>query len=211
MPDRRKMNFYEDFYRSGKALPDAERGEFYAAILDYFFEGVEPDGGGYIGAMFELVRDRLDISKKNSASGSKGGCASVARRACAADSRGASGGASSAASSAACDSHRREGEGDREKKDLPCGRSKEGPARLEPPTVDEVREYALASTMPDDAEAFVDHYASQGWVKGNGLPATDWRRLYRGWVGKMGEFRERRKGGGDARARPDPGEFAEYA
>ena len=187
MAEPEKMNFYADFYRAGLALPEKERQAFYAAVLDYFFTGAEPDLKGAVAGMFELVRGRLDMSARNSESGRKGGSNSIGKR-----NRST---ASSTASSTACDSlgGEGEGEGDREKTPSksegvffareanagldPLGEPARGPSYV-PPTPEEVAAYVAASGgYPIDAERFVGWYSDHGWPdKGWHGSAMSWSR-----------------------------------
>ena len=185
MAEPEKMNFYADFYRAGLALPEKERQAFYAAVLDYFFTGAEPDLKGAVAGMFELVRGRLDISAKNSESGRKGGSNSIGKR-----NRST---ASSTASSTACDSLGGEGEGEGEKTPSksegvffareanagldPLGEPMRGPSYV-PPTPDEVAAYVAASGgYPIDAERFCGWYSDHGWPdKGWHGSAMSWSR-----------------------------------
>ena len=185
MTEPEKMNFYADFYRAGLALPEKERQAFYAAVLDYFFTGAEPDLKGAVAGMFELVRGRLDISAKNSESGRKGGSNSIGKR-----NRST---ASSTASSTACDSLGGEGEGEGEKTPSksegvffareanagldPLGEPMRGPSYV-PPTPDEVAAYVAASGgYPIDAERFCGWYSDHGWPdKGWHGSAMSWSR-----------------------------------
>ena len=189
MAEPEKMNFYADFYRAGLALPEKERQAFYAAVLDYFFTGAEPDLKGAVAGMFELVRGRLDMSARNSESGRKGGSNSIGKR-----NRST---ASSTASSTACDSlggeGEGEGEGDREKTPSksegvffareanagldPLGEPVRGPSYV-PPTPDEVAAYVAASGgYPIDAERFCGWYSDHGWPdKGWHGSAMSWSR-----------------------------------
>lgn len=51
-----------------------------------------------------------------------------------------------------------------------------------PPTLEEVRDF-FATNMLDqsDAEDFWLHYQSQGWVRGNSIPVSDWHALAVSW------------------------------
>ena len=69
----RKMNFFEDFYRAGLRLGERERKELYAAMLDYYFADKEPEVSGGAAAVFEVVRERIDLSKTRSEVGADGG------------------------------------------------------------------------------------------------------------------------------------------
>lgn len=193
MAEPEKMNFYADFYRAGLALPEKERQAFYAAVLDYFFTGAEPDLKGAVAGMFELVRGRLDMSARNSESGRKGGSNSIGKR----NRSTASSTASIDASSTACDSlggeGEGEGEGDREKTPSksegvffareanagldPLGEPARGPSYV-PPTPEEVAAYVAASGgYPIDAERFVGWYSDHGWPdKGWHGSAMSWSR-----------------------------------
>ena len=42
MADEKRMNFYRTFYDLTTLLPEAERRKVNTALLDYFFEGIEP-------------------------------------------------------------------------------------------------------------------------------------------------------------------------
>ena len=55
--------------------------------------------------------------------------------------------------------------------------------RFTPPTVDEVREYCLERNNGIDPEAFVDFYASKGWMVGKNH-MKDWEAAVRTWEQK---------------------------
>ena len=50
-----------------------------------------------------------------------------------------------------------------------------------PPTVAEVQAYCDERKNNIDAEGFVDHYTTQGWVKGNGISMVEWKSSVREW------------------------------
>lgn len=49
-----------------------------------------------------------------------------------------------------------------------------------PPTIEQVKSYCLQRRNNVDAEAFVDHYASKGWVVGK-VKMKDWQAAVRTW------------------------------
>lgn len=51
-----------------------------------------------------------------------------------------------------------------------------------PPTAQQVTDAMTLEGKRIDAEAFLAHYQSQGWQKGNGLPIKDWQAAARAWV-----------------------------
>lgn len=75
-----------------------------------------------------------------------------------------------------------EGEGEGEKKgvvaDKPHTRR-----RFSPPTVDEVMKYCREQGFSVDAERFVDHYESNGWMVGKNK-MKDWKAAVRNWSRK---------------------------
>jgi hypothetical protein len=60
------------------------------------------------------------------------------------------------------------------------GKEKKGTRRFAPPSVDEVAAYCSERKNNINAQAFVDHYASKGWVVGKS-PMKDWRAAVRTW------------------------------
>lgn len=74
----------------------------------------------------------------------------------------------------------RDGEGDGKgvKADKPPTRR-----RFSPPTIDEVKKYCQEQEFAVDAERFVDHYESNGWMVGKNK-MKDWRAAVRNWSRK---------------------------
>ena len=65
----------------------------------------------------------------------------------------------------------------------------EGGNGFTPPTPDEVQKYIDQQHRANpnwpvsemDADEFCDHYGSQGWQSGNGIPIADWKSKVRQW------------------------------
>ena len=53
--------------------------------------------------------------------------------------------------------------------------------QIDPPTLDEVRDYFGANCLRGDPDAFFDFYESQGWRKSNGLPIASWTSQAKQW------------------------------
>jgi biotin operon repressor len=54
--------------------------------------------------------------------------------------------------------------------------------RFTPPTVEEVRQYALSIKYDSlSAEHFIDYYSARGWQYRRGQPVKDWRAAVRTW------------------------------
>ena len=61
-------------------------------------------------------------------------------------------------------------------------------ARFVPPTVDEVRAYAIERGRTLDADAFADRFVNYntaaGWQLSKNKPMVDWRAAVRNWIGR---------------------------
>lgn len=67
------FSFFPSYYAFARNLPDAERLAFYDAILDYFFEGVEPSGDSPVYSAFLLIQPNINNSKRAKLTGRNGG------------------------------------------------------------------------------------------------------------------------------------------
>lgn len=59
-------------------------------------------------------------------------------------------------------------------------------SRFIPPSVGEVAYYCMERNNGIDAQAFVDHYAANGWKRGN-TKIADWKACVRTWEGRRKE------------------------
>jgi len=57
---------------------------------------------------------------------------------------------------------------------------KDSPKRFVPPSLDEVQAYCTERGNGIDAQAFIDFYASKGWMVGK-TKMTDWKAAVRTW------------------------------
>ena len=72
------------------------------------------------------------------------------------------------------------------------------PPEFEPPTLDEARAYFGANCLSGDPDAFWAFFESQGWVKSNGQPVSNWGALALDWS------RRQKRIDADDRARGKP-------
>ena len=205
MADEKRMNFYRTFYDLTTLLPEAERRKVNTALLDYFFEGIEPKGLSESGMkVFKGCEGRISKSRTNAAN--------VANRY--SDSKPTNGPTNVDANTPANDAsdattkplpereRERDKEGDKER-----GKA----ARFRAPSPAEVSGYAhqfaadkgLDLTALDfDPERFVDFYAQKGWMVGRSR-MRDWRATVRNWL------RTSKPRNGIAKEVPDDG-FSAY-
>ena len=176
------MNFYDSIIEGAQELPANERGQLYAAALEYLYYGRDPDFAMRPApkALFVAMRPVFDNQRAQSArarkprpSRRKTDSQPNASRTLAEtqpdDSRGL----------AECQPNANEQEQEIEK-ELANASSKKR-ARFVPPTPEEVDAYiAERGYSGFDGEGFCAFYASKGWKVGN-QPMRDWRRACVTW------------------------------
>lgn len=207
MAEEKRMNFYRTFYDLTTLLPEAERRKVNTALLDYFFEGIEPKGLSESGMkVFKGCEGRISKSRTNAAN--------VANRY--SDSKPTNEPTNEPTEDATNDAA--EGstkplpdrERDREV-DKEGAKEKRKAARFRAPSPAEVSEYAqqYAATknldlraIDFDPEYFCDYYESNGWHAGK-QPMKDWKATVRRWL------RTSKPKNGIAKEVPDDG-FSAY-
>ena len=203
MAEEKRMNFYRTFYDLTTLLPEAERRKVNTALLDYFFEGIEPKGLSESGMkVFKGCEGRISKSRTNAAN--------VANRY--SDSKPTNEPTEEATNDAAEGSTKplQDRERDREV-DKEGAKEKRKAARFRAPSPAEVSEYAqqYAATknldlraIDFDPEYFCDYYESNGWHVGK-QPMKDWKATVRRWL------RTSKPKNGIAKEVPDDG-FSAY-
>lgn len=182
MADEKRMNFYRTFYDLTTLLPEAERRKVNTALLDYFFEGIEPKGLSESGMkVFKGCEGRISKSRTNAAN--------VANRY--SDSKPTNDDTNTDTNddTNAPTEPLPERERDREV-DKEGVKEKRKAARFRAPSPAEVSEYAqqYAATknldlraIDFDPEYFCDYYESNGWHVGK-QPMKDWKATVRRWL-----------------------------
>lgn len=182
MAEEKRMNFYRTFYDLTTLLPEAERRKVNTALLDYFFEGIEPKGLSESGMkVFKGCEGRISKSRTNAAN--------VANRYSDSKPTNESTNVDTNSASEAPTELPPEGERDREV-DKEGVKEKRKAARFRAPSPAEVSEYAqqYAATknldlraIDFDPEYFCDYYESNGWHVGK-QPMKDWKATVRRWL-----------------------------
>lgn len=167
------MQIFDSYIEAGQELSAKDKREYYTALIEFLYYGVEPKLKGAANAVFVAIRPSLMLSKQRSDNGKKG----AAKTNLAAKQNGdlPSGKMKNTPSSNSKSNS---------KEDIPNGISKKN-STFSPPTIDEVRSYAIAyatekGVTPIDAERFCDFYASKGWMVGKNK-MKDWRASVRSW------------------------------
>lgn len=203
MAEEKRMNFYRTFYDLTTLLPEAERRKVNTALLDYFFEGIEPKGLSESGMkVFKGCEGRISKSRTNAAN--------VANRY--SDSKPTNEPTKDATNDAAEGSTKPLPDRERDREvDKEGAKEKRKAARFRAPSPAEVSEYAqqYAATknldlraIDFDPEYFCDYYESNGWHVGK-QPMKDWKATVRRWL------RTSKPKNGIAKEVPDDG-FSAY-
>lgn len=184
MAKEQSMAFYRTFYDVASLLPERSRCKVLTAMLDYYYEDVEPDLTRNEAKVFEVVRGRIDKAKRcrNSAGtsvdtyeGTSEGCDEGTDVETLAMTFGQSGSESMSLSE------------DDPTQGAPPAKSAKG--RFAKPTVEEVAAYAAEKGYRGfDAGRFWNFYESKGWMVGKNK-MTNWRSAVSNWAG-----RDERKG-----------------
>lgn len=188
----------EQYYKGVQILPPEQRGEAYEAYLEYAFYGKEYEGSNItIRALFASVVDSIDTAnanydkkmqaleeinetRKNKAKGRRNNVTSrndndtsridnVTSRNDNDTSR--IDNVSNSVTVTVTDTV------SKEKGDTYVSQKKKAVR----PTLEEVKEYALEKTRPEEAEPFYDFYESNGWKVGKN-PMRDWQASFRSWL-----------------------------
>lgn len=203
MAEEKRMNFYRTFYDLTTLLPEAERRKVNTALLDYFFEGIEPKGLSESGMkVFKGCEGRISKSRTNAAN--------VANRY--SDSKPTNEPTEDATNDASEGSTKPLPDRERDREvDKEGAKEKRKAARFRAPSPAEVSEYAqqYAATknldlraIDFDPEYFCDYYESNGWHVGK-QPMKDWKATVRRWL------RTSKPKNGIAKEVPDDG-FSAY-
>ncbi len=181
------------YHQALRPLPDDMRLALYDGIMDYVFEGKEPEGlSPILSGYFSLLRPNLDASMRHYAAstgnGKKGGRPPKKPDENPAETQ-------DEPDENLMETHEEPG-GNREKecekecekkKEEECekeikGADKPPRARFSPPTLEDVTAYCRERGNNVDPQKFMDHYASNGWRVGRSK-MSDWRAAVRVWEG----------------------------
>lgn len=195
-PKTEAFTFYASYYEASKYMPDETGIEYLKAILDYAFEGEEPNREStnpIVMAAFVLARPNIDSSIKNKHNGAKGGSAKKADDRSNEARKPARKAACKPASGSAASNKDKEMDKEEEKDkdgegDKDAGEDKRAVTPREgPPTLESVDDFVKEEGLAISAGDFFNYYEARGWMLG-GTPVADWRALARSWQSKEKEF-----------------------
>lgn len=186
------MGFYfqDDFWETIAELPQKDQDRAISSLVRYFFTGEEPGFNGIAKMPFIAFRDRIDLSKKQSANASKPRKPKTEPNASQTVAK------SEPETSQTLDVlNKREKENKKELTNVSSKERVERKApRFSPPSPQDVEAYSREQGHMIDGQRFCNFYASKGWKVGSS-PMKDWRAAVRTWI-----QRDEPKGGSEAYA-----------
>lgn len=221
------MPFFRDFFVTLQKLDMEDRGKLVTAMCEYFFDGEEVELEGAPDIAWTFIKRSLDTSKEISEhrkeAGRRGGKAKTKQSDSNSEANGSKDEASikqteanakQASSKDEVNGSEQEQDQEQEHDQEPLVGGALAPTRAKraafrPPTVEEITEYANARSLdPSQAQPFIDHYGSIGWVVGRAkTPMKDWHRAYSGWLGRQKQF-DRDRASPQPEKQPDPAMMA---
>lgn len=186
----KKITIFESYYEAAKDLPPEEFKQFFTAIFERAFFGIEPELDGIVKMMYSLVKPNLEksleLSEIRAAAGSKGGAPKGNTNAVKQPK-------TSKNNQKQPKNKQKQADKDKEKdkeKDKDKEIEKETPTesrkrvadapRFVKPTVAEVSAYCQERGNGINPESFIDFYESKGWKIGSN-PMKDWKAAVRTW------------------------------
>ena len=159
---RKQFTFYRSFLEAVEMLPQEEQLPVLRGIARFALDGIEPADFGPFGKVaWASIRPVLESGRAKAAAGAAVGSANLGKP---------------------CPAKR--GNRNAAKGDAPADGKPDSPgrARFVPPTVEEVAAFARSEGVRVDAQAFVDHFTSNGWRVGGKAAMRDWRAAARNWA-----------------------------
>lgn len=179
-------------------LTDEELGVIVRAAMQYAFAGEEPafERRSVLDLTWRRMKRHIDNCEKElnkmAELGSRGGKNSAAKRGQAEPSGSQAGASETEAKSSEgqaepsepkaepSESNHNQDQNQNQDHNQNHKREKRAQARFTPPTVEEVQAYCWERKNSVDAQRFMDHYTSNGWLVGKN-PMKDWRAAVRTW------------------------------
>ena len=190
------MNFYDSIIEGAQELPANERGQLYAAVLEYLYYGREPDFPMRPApkAIYTSMRPIFENQRAKQEEGRKGGKAKAKPKQTRSETE-AEGQANGKQSESRRPSERQANSNSNSKEKETANAVSKERARFVPPTPEEVDAYIAEKGYEGfDGEGFCAFYASKGWKVGN-QPMRSWKQACVTWH-KRRQAEQGAKGGG---------------
>lgn len=182
--EKQSFVLYKSWNGAVELMSDESAGRLFKAIMCYAAKGTVPQIGADIVPLFGMMRSQFDIDNdkyaakcaKLSNNGKKGAEVKKQKQAIVSNCKQTEANTSlydmrcndmscNDYDNSVCDTHTHAREG----------------KQFVKPTVAEINAYCAAKGFYIDAQAFIDHYDSCGWVIGKNKPMKDWRAAVNKW------------------------------
>ncbi len=188
----RNLIFYSSYYEAIKELPDEEQGKVYKAVIDYAMERIEPNLTGVSKAMFVLIQPSLDASRKNYENGTKGGRPAKNKTQVETEEITQIETQSITQHKTQTESYQifekekdnreiiKENKEEKEEKEKEITHT----SRFVPPTLEEVKAYAVERGSNVDPQKFFEYFETGNWTDSKGNKVKNWKQKFITWEGE---------------------------
>ena len=171
---RDSIILYRSLREATKQLDLETRAKVYDAIMDYAFDGTEPQESGIVQAMFLMMKPIIDTNNQRFENGCKGGRPKNQTITKTKPNENQN-------ETKPEPNKDKDKDVDKDKEEKERVKEKVAIARFTKPTLEEIKSYCQSANIVIDCQAFMDFYESKGWRVGN-QPMKDWKAAVRNWA-----------------------------
>lgn len=172
---RDSIVIYRSLREATKQLDLETRAKVYDAVMDYAFDGTEPEETGVVQAMFLMIKPIIDLNNQRYENGCKGGRPKNQTE------------TKTKPKNNQTETNVKPNDNDNvnvndnvNEKEIVKEKVAIAP-RFTKPTLQDVQSYVDEQNLVMDSQSFVDFYESKGWKVGR-EPMKDWRAAARNWA-----------------------------
>lgn len=168
---RDSIILYRSLKEATKMLDLETRAKVYDAVMDYAFDGTEPNETGVVQAMFLMMKPIIDANNQRYENGCKGGRPKNQTKTEIKPSK-------NQIETKVEPNKDKDKDVDKEKESVK--KKVANASHFQKPTLEEVKAYCIERNNGVDAERFMDYYTANGWKVGRN-PMKDWKATVRNW------------------------------
>ena len=162
--------FYSSWKKAVDRWGDEKRGELYAVILDYMFDGIEPATDDPLKlTIFDMVKEQIDVNNQRYENGKKGGRPKQNQIETKAKPK-----------QNQTETKAKANDNVNDNVNVNSNIIKRTAKKFSKPSVEEVREYCNERRNGIDPQSFIDFYQSKDWMIGKNK-MKDWKAAIRNW------------------------------
>ena len=169
------MNIFDSHIEAAKHLNRTQKKEYYCAVIEFLYYGVEHELKGAAAAVFTAIKPTLELSRARSQAGSLGGKAASKQQA---NSKQNASKQQATDEAKGQSKSKGKSKGNSNNKERVLKNPKE--TRFKPPSVEEVAAYCKEKNYTFNAETFIAFYDSNGWKVGKN-PMKNWKAACTTW------------------------------